>query len=130
MLFRSKRLPLIILVALFLLQAGCARPNIQLDRVLVYNATSETITDVRIRHEPTNRVGGVSLILPGKSLDIGFPRQPMLARKGTLGWRDGAGKTWQVELALPYDYSVAEEGRAMALVYMVSESGNASVSLR
>jgi hypothetical protein len=125
-----KRLPLLALVIVFLLHVGCARPKIQLDRVLVYNATNETITDVQIRHEPTNRVGGVSLILPGKSLDIGFPRQPMLARKGTLGWRDGAGKTWQVELALPYDYYVAEEGRAMALVYMISPSGIASVSLR
>ena len=125
-----KRLAFLALVILFLLHVGCARPKIQLDRVLVYNATSETITDVRIRHEPTNRVGGVSLILPGKSLDIGFPRQPMLARKGIIGWRDGFGMTWEVELTLPYDYSVAEDGRAMALVYMISPSGGASVSLR
>ena len=125
-----KRLPLIILVALFLLQAGCARPNIQLDRVLVYNATSETITDVRIRHEPTNRVGGVSLILPGKSLDIGFPAQPMLGRKGIVSWRDGAGRVWQVELHLPYDSAIAGQGRAMTLVYLISASGNASVSLQ
>jgi len=125
-----KRLAFLALVVLFLLHAGCVRPKIQLDRVLVYNATSETITDVRIRHEPTNRVGGVSLILPGKSLDIGFPRQPMLARKGIIRWRDGSGITWEVELTLPYDYSVAEDGRAMALVYMISPSGGASVSLQ
>lgn len=114
----------------FALTTGCARPKIQIDRVLVYNATTETITDVQIRHEPTSRVGSVSLILPGKSLDIGFPRQPMLARTGVLGWRDGEGSTWEVVLPLPYDYSVAEDGRAMALVYMISESGKASVSLR
>ena len=125
-----KRIPLIALAVLFLLHAGCARPKIQLDRVLVYNATSEKITDVQIRHEPTNRTGGVSLILPGKSLDIGFPRQPMLGRTGIVGWRDGSGRTWQVELALPYNDSAAAEGRAMALVYMISPSGMASVSLQ
>ena len=125
-----KRLAFLALVILFLLHAGCARPKIQLDRVLVYNATSETITDVRIRHEPTNRVGGVSLILPGKSLDIGFPRQPMLGRKGIIGWRDGSGRIWQVELALPFNHSAAEEGRPMALVYMISPAGMASVSLQ
>lgn len=125
-----ERLPLLALVFLFLLPAGCARPAIQLDRVLVYNATPEIIEDVQVRHEPTHRIGAVSLILPGKSLDIGFPRQPMLAQKGVVSWRDGSGQTWQVELPLPYDYSVAREARAMALVYMISPSGNATVSIQ
>jgi hypothetical protein len=126
----NRHLHLLAFVLLCLLTASCAPPNIRLDSVLVYNATADTITDVRIIHEPTNRVGSVSLILPGKSLDIGFPGQPMLARKGILSWRDGAGRGWQVELPLPYDRAVAEQGRVMALVYVISASGNASVSLR
>jgi hypothetical protein len=125
-----KRTCLITLLVLFLLHAGCARPNIQLETVLVYNATAEKITDVTIRHEPTNRTASVSLILPGKSLDIGFPAQPMLGRKGIVSWRDGAGRVWQVELTLPYDSAIAGQGRAMTLVYMISAPGNASVSLR
>jgi len=126
----SKRLRHLALVILFLLPAGCARPTIQLDRVLVYNATAEIIKDVQVRHEPTSRIGAVSLILPGKSLDIGFPRQPMLAKKGFVSWRDGSGRTWEVELPLPYDYSVAREGQVMALIYMISPAGNATVSIQ
>ena len=120
---------LALVIALFV-STGCAKPNIQLETVLVYNATAEKITGVTIRHEPTNRTASVNLILPGKSLDIGFPAQPMLGRKGIVSWRDGAGRVWQVDLPLPYDSALAGEGRAMTLVYMISASGNVSVSLR
>ena len=118
------------LVILLIVFPGCAKPNIQLGKVLVYNATAEKITDVTVHHEPTNRTASVSLILPGKSLDIGFPEQPMLGRKGVVRWRDAAGRGWQVELPLPYDSSAAREGRVMTLVYTISAPGIASVSLR
>ena len=117
-------------ILILLLLSGCARPHIMLDRVLIHNATRQTITDVKLRHEPTRRIGEVSAILPNKALDIGFAKQPMLAEKGVLRWRDGEGRQREVELALPYDRAAAKEARAMILTYVIDPLGSASVSLR
>jgi len=61
------------------------------DRVIIKNATVDKITDVKIRHKPTNKIGGVSAILPQKSLDIGFSPKPLIAVQAVIYWTDGAG---------------------------------------
>ncbi len=108
---------------LLLLMSGCAKPHVLLERAIVLNATDSKITDVRIFHEPTRKSAQVNAILPQKSLDIGFSGQPMLARKATVSWRDGAGVKREVTLDLPHDYSVASEGRIMKLIYVIDSFG-------
>ena len=46
-------------VLLSLVLSACGRSQTVLDRVYVKNATNSRITDVRVRHEPTERYGSV-----------------------------------------------------------------------
>jgi hypothetical protein len=100
-----------------------------LDQVIVLNTTESKITDVRIFHEPTLRSAEVNAILPQRSLDIGFSGQPMLGKKGTVSWRDGAGVKREMTLELPHDHSAAREGRSMNLVYIIDSSGTVAAHL-
>lgn len=110
---------------------ACAKPPVILDRVLVKNATTSKITDVKIRHEPTKKFGFVNAILPGEDLEIGLSSvgNLLLAEQALVYWRDGDGVGWTVTLALPYDQSVAEEKRTVKLVYIIHPSGRATVHL-
>ncbi len=108
---------------------ACAKPAVMIDRVLVKNATGNKITDVEVRHEPTKKFGAVNTILPEKSLDIGFPRQPMLAQKALVRWRDDNGTEWSVGVNLPYDRTATEEMRTMNLIYVIYPSGRVETHL-
>ena len=109
---------------------ACAKPPVIIDRVLVKNATGSKITDVKVRHEPTNKFAAVNAILPEESLDIGFPGQPMLAQKALVRWRDYNGTEWSVDVNLPYDRTVAEGVRTMNLIYIVYPSGRVTAHLK
>lgn len=110
---------------------ACAQPPVMIDRVLVNNATNTKITDVRVKHKPTNKFGAVNLILPGHALDIGLPGEgrPMQARHATVMWRDQLGRDWSVDLNLPYDRVTAREKWPVSLVYSIIGNGEVSVSL-
>jgi len=108
---------------------ACGSSQTVLDRVYVKNATNSRITDVRVRHEPTERYGSVNAILPHKSLDIGFSQRPLLARKASVSWRDADGKEWTYTVALPYGQSVGKDGVTMSLVYIIYPSGLINVHL-
>ncbi len=121
--------------SLFLMLVACATTPAQLDRVLldrvlVQNATDSDITDVKVRHEPTNKFGAVNTILSHKALDIGFPEQPMLAIRAVVSWRDGDGREWTETVALPQDHSAAKSGRPMSLIYTIYPSGQITVALQ
>jgi hypothetical protein len=118
------------ILTLILAFVGCAKPPVMVDRVLVQNATTSKITDVKVLHEPTNRMGKVNAILPQSALDIGLPRQPMLARQAVVSWRDSMGRERQVKLELPYDRSLAKEHRAVSLMYIIHASGRVTVDLQ
>jgi hypothetical protein len=77
---------------------GCSRAPLLVDRVLVKNASDGKVTEVKIHHEPTNRIGSVNAILPQESLDIGFPDQPLLARQAIIQWRDSTARIESVRL--------------------------------
>ncbi len=109
---------------------GCAKPPVMVDRVLVQNATTSKITDVKVFHEPTNKMGKVNAILPQSSLDVGLPRQPLLARQAVVSWRDGRGREMRVKLELPYDRSLAKERRAVSLMYIIHASGSVTADLQ
>ena len=108
---------------------GCSGPPMMVDRVLVKNATEFTVTEVEVRHEPTSRIGAVNAILPQKDLDIGFPKQPLLARQAFIGWNDGHGQKRSAELEVPYDSGAAKSERAMSLIYTLHSTGAATAHL-
>jgi hypothetical protein len=125
------RLSRLALLALCILLPACARPHVTLDRVLVGNATSGVITDVEVRHEPTMRFGAVNAILPGQSLEIAFGGgRPMLAERAVVSWRDAEGRNRSATLTLPYERRLAEEGRAVSLVYLIDPAGQVTVRLQ
>jgi len=101
-----------------------------LDRVVVKNATSGSITEVKVRHEPTRKFGAVNSILPQKALDIGLPGQSMLATQAVVSWRDSEGRDWSVAVPLPYDQSAAESGQLMSLVYVIYPAGRITAQLQ
>ena len=119
-----------LLVVLSLL--ACAKTPVILEEVVVQNATDGKITDVRVKHEPTNKFGAVNAILPHKSLEIGLSSAgvPMLAKKATVYWKDSRGMAWKVNLDLPYKKSLAENKRPVKLIYIIYRSGQATVQLQ
>lgn len=117
---------LILLVGL----SGCSKKPVMADRVLVKNASAFKVTDVKLRHIPTNRIGSVSAILPNESLDIGFPKQPLLADRAIIRWVDGQSHGRSDELDIPYDAAVAESGKPMSLIYILHPSGSVTAHLQ
>ncbi len=124
------QLPGLAILTLILVFVGCAKPYVMVDRVLVQNATTSKITDVKVLHEPTKKMGKVNAILPQSSLGIGLPRQPMLARQAVVSWRDGMGRERRVTLDLPYDRVLAKEKRAISLIYVIHPSGSVTADLQ
>ena len=116
---------------LVLFMMACAKLPVMVDRVLVENATTSMITDVKVRHEPTKKFGSVNTILPGKSFEIGLSSMgnPILAEQAFVSWRDGEGREWAVILNIPYDQSVAESKRPVKLLYIIYPAGRATVHL-
>lgn len=124
-----QRLFILFLAVLVFSLQGCARAPVLLDRTVVLNATDSQITAVKVLHEPTRKSGSVSAILPQKTLDIGFPGQPMLAERAVVSWQNKMGQRTTVELELPYDQGAAKEGRHMQLIYVVHPAGTVTAHL-
>jgi hypothetical protein len=83
--------------------SACAPAPIMLDRAIVRNGTSNTISDVTVRHEPTNAMGHVSAILPQSELDLGFTRQPLKGKRAVVTWTTEGMRPMSVEVLLPKD---------------------------
>ena len=126
---RYRSVCLIAIWGLFIV-AGCAKAPVQLKRVMVVNATENRISDVKVLHLPTRKTGQVNMILPNKSLDIGFSGQPMKARKAIVSWQDSNLENHQAEVVLPYDSLSATEGHRMDLIYVIHSNGTVSVRLQ
>jgi hypothetical protein len=122
-------LPVLTCFFLVLSFSACAKSSASLDRVYVKNATGSRITDVKINHQPAQWFGSVNAILPQRSLDIGFPGQPVPARKASVSWRDGDGVEWSLDIDLPYDQTLEKAGRPMSLIYIIYPSGRLDVHL-
>lgn len=100
-----------------------------LDRALVINATTGIITEVTVRHEPTGKIGSINMILPQRSLDLGFPKQPMLAKEAVVTWIDQSGRQRRVEVALPDGSDGTGGGQSNSLVYFILPNGLVNVRL-
>jgi hypothetical protein len=46
-----------------------------------------------------------------------------------VGWRDDAGRQWNVTVALPYETSLAQDGQPLSLVYQIHPAGQVTVRL-
>ena len=123
------RFILFIFIGLLLFQGGCASPPVLLNRVVVFNATGQKVTDVKILHLPTRKTGQVNAILPQKMLDIGFSGAPMLAHDAVISWKDMGGTQHEVSLLLPKDKVAAENGLIKELVYIIHPAGTVTVEL-
>ena len=114
-----KFLTFIVLLGATIFQGGCVRPPVLLSRVVVVNATNNTITDVKVLHLPTQKSGRVNAILAQKNLDIGFSSAPMLAHQAVVSWHDSDGFPHEVPLTLPKDNVAAKNGKIRELVYVI-----------
>ena len=119
-----------VLFFLFVAFSGCSKNPMFADHVLVKNASDLKVTEVKVRHIPTNKIGAVNAILPQESLDIGFPKQPLLAERAIIRWVDGQGQNRSDELDIPYDATAAKAERAMSLIYILHQSGSVTAHLQ
>ena len=119
-----------VLFVFFVVLSGCSKTPMMADRVLVKNASEWKVTEVRVRHIPTNKIGSVNAILPQQSLDIGFPKQPLLADRAIIRWIDGQGQNRSDELDIPYDAAAAKAERTMSLTYILLPSGSVTAHLQ
>ena len=126
----KKNLFIGVLVILFVALSGCSKPPMMADRVLVKNASDWKVTEVKVRHIPTNRIGAVNAILPNESLNLGFPKQPLLADRAIIRWIDGQGQNRSDELDIPYDAAAAKAERTMSLTYILLPSGSVKAHLQ
>ena len=126
----KKNLFACVLFVLFVALSGCSKTPVMADRVLVKNASEWKVTEVKVRHIPTNKIGSVNAILPQQSLDIGFPKQPLLAQRAMIRWVDGQGQNRSDELDIPYDAKVAKAEKAMSLTYILLPSGSVTAHLQ
>ena len=126
----KKNLFVSVLFILFIALSGCSKPPVMADRVLVKNDSDWKVTAVKVQHIPTNRIGAVSAILPQESLDIGFPKQPLLADRAIILWIDGQGQNRSDELDIPYDAAAAKAEKSMSLTYILLPSGSVIAHLQ
>ena len=119
-----------VLFVLFFALSGCSRTPMMADRVLVKNASDWKVTEVKVRHIPTNRIGAVNAILPHESLNLGFPKQPLLADRAIIRWIDGQGQNRSDELDIPYDAAAAKAERTLSLTYILLPSGSVTAHLK
>ena len=126
----KKNLFVSVLFILFVALSGCSKTPVMADRVLVKNASDWKVTEVKVRHIPTNRIGAVNAILPHESLNLGFPKQPLLADRAIIRWIDGQGQNRSDELDIPYDASAAKAERTLSLTYILLPSGSVTAHLQ
>jgi hypothetical protein len=97
---------------------------------MVINNTEGVISEVVIHHEPTGKIGAASMILPQKSFDLEFSKQPLLAEKAIVSWRDQNGHVKNEVVTLPGSGDASGKGQPGSLVYRINPDGNVTVDLR
>jgi hypothetical protein len=113
----------------FLFFIGCAAKNVLLDRAVVRNDTVGIITDVKVVHEPTGKTGGVNMILPQMSFELGFAGQAMHAKRAVITWKDHKGIRRRSEVSLPDSPDASKQGHPNSLVYTIQPAGVVLVHL-
>lgn len=113
-----------------MLACGCASQQVILDQAVIRNNTNGIISQVRVSHEPTGKIGEVHSILPNSSFNLGFSHQTMRAEKAVVTWTSNVGRESRVELIIPRDNAKAKQGTAMKLIYTIHRDGIATVEFK
>jgi len=108
---------------------GCAAQQVFIDRAVIRNETDTTISNVRVQHEPTGKIGQVYAILPMSELDLGLPRSPMLAKRSVITWENQNGQLNKAELELPQYHQEIKKGESLILRYTIYPGGRVMVDL-
>ena len=116
-------------VFIIFLVLGCAARQIYLDRAVVRNETAGIIHQVRVRQEPTGKIGEVLSILPQSSLELGFARSPLLAKNSIVTWTGRDGRAHTAELELPQAGPQRSAGEGLVLVYTIHPGGDVTAAL-
>jgi len=122
----------VIFLSIICALSACAPAPILLDRAIVRNETSNTISDVTVRHEPTNAVGHVSAILPQSEFELGFTRQPLKGKRAVVTWTTERMRPMSVEVLLPRDqqHSTDNTNHTFTLIYIIQADGTVDVRLK
>jgi len=108
---------------------GCTPPHVIIDNAAIYNATNNTISDIKVQHEPTKGMGAVNSILPAQALNIGLSKQPLLAKRAIITWTTINGQKKRFDTTIPYDQKAAKSQQHMNLIYTIQQSGIVTVRL-
>jgi hypothetical protein len=103
---------------------GCQSPRPILSRAVVLNSTPIIIQDVSVQHMPTRKIASASAILSGRTLDIGFSPQAMMADSAVVTWKEN-GVAREVKLKIPA--APMDNSSEFMLVYEIEPHGNVSV---
>lgn len=119
-------LPLLVLSVLCVFGCRTLDP-IMLDRAIVMNATPDEITDVSITHQPKQITGSASLILPGKTFDLGFSQRPLLSDRAIVTWTQRGGRKINKDLSLHFE--APDQDTPYTLIYIIKDRGEVEVKL-
>jgi hypothetical protein len=111
--------------------SACAPAPIMLNRAIIRNGTNITISDVTVRHEPTNAMGHVSAILPESEFDLGFSRQPLKGKRAVVTWTTENLRPMRVEVLIPrgQQHTTAKSNHTFTLIYTIQADGTVDVRL-
>ena len=125
----THKISFLIVYSLVFAITGCVATHVILDKGVIRNETQNSISDVRIRHEPTGKIATVNMILPSSSFDLGFSGQPMLGKQAIVTWKEADGSERKEKLNLPYNREQKSDSKNKVLVYIIHSSGIVSVHL-
>jgi len=107
--------------------SGCRTLDpIMLDRAIVMNTTTAELIDVSITHQPTQITGSASLILPGKTFDLGFSQRPLRAEQAVVTWTQ-QGYRHSKNLFLHFE--APDQNSPYTLIYIIKEHGQVEAKL-
>ncbi len=126
---RFLHIQLFVFPSLFLL-FSCASQHVYLERAVIRNETGNVISEVRIRHEPTGKIGEVHSILPHSQLEVGFAEQQMRASRAIITWRTRDGQQKNAELELPGATTNTVQASSSVLFYTIYPDGSVTAKLK
>lgn len=110
--------------------ANCTTTNKQRYKVShgsIYNSSTQEIHNVRVVHEPTKTVVATNSILPGRSFELGFKGQMLMANHAVFTWTDDTGNRHEQIVHLPRPLKKNEEMHEV--IYTIDQRGKVLLSI-
>ena len=106
--------------------AACATPVVRGGEIR--NATSSTIYDVRVVHQPTQRSVFTNQIPPGEVFMLAFSPRESNAKSADFTWRNARGQACATKLEIPAGPASSPEDPVW-VIYTIRSNTNATVEL-